>query len=137
MNAARLIRSARPHRNGNTLLTIENPTAQPPRFTLVEVYRHATNREWNVDRSFHSPVEPVRTFDHRPDRAEVGAFLKHSEWNFDDDWGKVIAGNVVDKAWRHATHLDPWRWYPKGIEQPESWRGTSSPERRSASAARA
>lgn len=107
----------RPLRNDNALLMIEDTTTQPPRFTLVQVYRHATNREWNVNTSFHSPREPIRTFDHRPNRAEIDDFLGQSGWSFDDDWGRVIAGNVVDEEWRRATHLEPWRSFPKGIER--------------------
>jgi hypothetical protein len=109
----------RPLRNDNALLLVEDHATSPPRFTLVQVYRHANNREWNVNVSFHDPSEPIRTFDHRPSRTEIDDFLSQSDWHFGDDWGRVIAGNVLDAQWRAATHLPPWHAYPKGIEQPD------------------
>lgn len=107
----------RPLRNDNALLLVEDAKASPPRYSLVTVYRHATNHEWNTIGSFHDRREPVRTHDHRPTRAEVDAFLDQAEWTFADAWGKVIAGNVVDSEWQAATGEAPWRSFAKAIEQ--------------------
>lgn len=109
----------RPLRNDNALLLVEDATSKPPRFTLVQVYRHAKNHEWNTIGSFHDPSEPVRTFDHRPTRAEIDAFLAQSGWDFADAWGRVIAGNVIDAEWLAATGEAPWRSYAAGIERPD------------------
>jgi hypothetical protein len=107
----------RPLRNDNALLLVEHSSSSSPRYTLVSVYRHATNREWNTAGSFHDPTEPVRTFDHRPTRKEIDAFLAQADWTFADGWGRVIAGNVLDDEWRAATGAAPWHAFPKGIEQ--------------------
>ena len=110
----------RPLRNEYALMFVEDHTTEPPRFTLVHLYRHATNRGWNpAQGSSHSARTPVQTFDHRPTREEIDAYLEQSEWHFGDAWGRVLAGNVIDDAWRQATHQAPWRAYPKGIEQPD------------------
>ena len=109
----------RPLRNDNALLLVEDTTSRSPRFTLVQVYRHAKNHEWNTIGSFHDRREPVRTFDHRPTRAEIDAFLAQSGWDFADAWGRVIAGNVIDAEWLAATGEPPWRAYAAGIERPD------------------
>ena len=77
------------------------------------------NSDWNVAASFRSPSEPVRAFDHRPTRAEIDEFLAQSGWTFTDDWGRVIAGNVLDAEWRAATGQRPWRSFARGIERPD------------------
>ncbi len=107
----------RPLRNDNALVVIEHTTTSPARYTLVAMYRHSVNREWNIDASFHSTAEPVRTFDHRPTHAEIDDFLARNEWTFVDDWGRVIAGNVIDDEWLAATGERPWHAFPTGIEQ--------------------
>lgn len=107
----------RPLRNDNALLLVEDTTSRPPRFTLVQVYRHAKNHEWNTIGSFHDRREPVQTFAHRPIRAEIDAFLAQSGWDFADAWGRVIAGNVIDAEWLAATGEPPWRAYAAGIER--------------------
>jgi hypothetical protein len=109
----------RPLRNDNALLLVEDAAAAPPRFSLVTVYRHATNHEWNTVGSFHDRREPVRTFDHRPTRKEVDAFIEQSGWTFVDTWGDVIAGNVVDEEWRAATGKAPWRSFRPAVERPD------------------
>lgn len=113
-----VIEDDRPLRNDNALLMVEDTAASPARYTLVSVYRHATNREWNTAGSFHDPTEPLRTFDHRPTRDEIDAFLAQADWTFADAWGRVIAGNVLDDEWRAATGAAPWHAFAKGIEQP-------------------
>lgn len=114
-----VIEDDRPLRNDNALLLVENTTVDPPRFSLVSVYRHATNHEWNTIGSFHDRREPVRTLDHRPTRAELDAFIEQSGWSFVDSWGKIIAGNVIDEHWRAATGEAPWHGFPRGVEQPD------------------
>lgn len=114
-----VMEDSRPLRNDNALMLVEDATAEPPRFSLVSVYRHATNHEWNTIGSFHDRREPVRTFDHRPTRAEVDAFMDQAEWTFADGWGRVIAGNVVDEEWRAATGEAPWRGFAAEIERPD------------------
>jgi hypothetical protein len=109
----------RPLRNDNALLLVEDAAAAPPRFSLVAVYRHATNHEWNTVGSFHDRREPVRTFDHRPTRKEVDAFIEQSGWTFVDTWGRVIAGNVIDDEWRAATGKAPWKAFPAAVERPD------------------
>lgn len=114
-----VIEDHRPLRNDNALLLVEDESSTPPRFTLVSVYRHATNREWNTAGGFHDPTEPVRAFDHRPTRKEIDDFLAQADWTFADSWGQIIAGNVLDDEWRAATGRAPWHAFPKAIEQPE------------------
>jgi hypothetical protein len=110
----------RPLRNDYALVLVEDVSAKPPRFTIVQAVRHSKNREWNVSPgSAHSKTEVIRSFDHRPTRQDLDAFLAQSDWQFDDDWGRVIAGNVLDAQWRAATGEDPWHAFPKGIEQPD------------------
>jgi hypothetical protein len=112
-----VIEDDRPLRNDNALLLVEDTTVSPPRYSLVSVYRHATNREWNTAGSFHDPTEPVRTFKRRPTRKEIDDFLAQAEWTFADSWGRILAGNVIDDEWRAATGAPPWHAFPKGIEQ--------------------
>jgi hypothetical protein len=112
-----VIEDDRPLRNDNALLVVEDVDASPPRWSLVSVYRHATNREWNTAGSFHDPTEPVRTFDHRPTKAEIDDFLAQADWTFADSWGRVIAGNVIDDEWRAVTGEAPWHAFAAGIEQ--------------------
>ena len=61
----------------------------------------------------------VCTFAHRPTRAELDAFLDQGGWTFADDWGRVIAGNVLDAEWLAATGAAPWRAFPASIERPD------------------
>ncbi|WP_165704144.1 hypothetical protein [Enhygromyxa salina] len=109
----------RPLRNDYALVLVEDTSHGPPTFTIVQASRHANNREWNVGTSPHSNREVVRSFDHRPTRREIDAFLAQSDWHFDHDWGRVLAGNVLDAEWRAATGQSPWRSFPKGIERPD------------------
>jgi len=110
----------RPLRNDYALMFVEDHSTKPPRYTLLSMSRHATNLEWSASPgSSHSREEPVRTFDHRPTRAEVDEYLGQTDFAFGDTWGRVIAGNVIDDEWRKALHAEPWRGYAKGIEHPD------------------
>lgn len=105
----------RPLRNDNALIFIEQTS--PPRFALVSLYRHATNREWNIASGPHSRAQPVAIFDRRPTRAEIENFLQQNNWSFRPSFGRILAGNVVDADWQSATGERPWRSFEPNIEQ--------------------
>jgi hypothetical protein len=109
----------RPLRNHNALLLVEDTAAAPPRFTVVQVYRHATNDTWNTVGSYHDRRRPVQAFDHRPTRADVDAFLAQSGWDWVDGWGKLLAGNVLDAEWQAAFGAAPWQQFPASLERPD------------------
>jgi hypothetical protein len=114
-----VIEDDRPLRNDNALVAvIAPPNTQGPRTTLVQMYRHAFNRAWNVNLSFHSDARPVARFEARPTNAEIYAWLTSNRWDFapHGDW-RLLAGNVLDGPWAEVTGQPPERFFPKGLEQ--------------------
>ncbi len=115
-----VIEDGRPLRNHNALFVVAHPAAADaaPRWTVVVMYRHATNTWWNVAFSFHSRARPIHDFDHRPSPAEIYAVLDENDWVFadDDDW-HVLAGNVIDPLWPAASGAPATRFYPDAIER--------------------
>jgi hypothetical protein len=84
------------------------------------MYRHATNRVWNVAGSFHDPSRPIRRFVARPTTDDVDAFLDQARFQLRPRHGfEVLAGNVLDDHWRDATGERPLRHFARGIEQVE------------------
>ena len=101
------------------VMFVEHGTKSAPLFTVVAMYRHATNDWWNVSRSFHDPSRPYRRFTIRPTTADLDAFIDQAYFQFDAEHDfRVLAGNVLDDNWREATGEDARRRFPEGIEQP-------------------
>lgn len=121
MLAWHVIEDSRPLRNHNAVFAVEHASAKP-KWTVVVMYRHATNVWWNINVSFHSRARPVRTFDHAPSDTEMIAMLDENRWRFDHEKEsngfKILAGNVIDPLWTSVTGSPPSRSFPKGIEQP-------------------
>ena len=93
-----VIEDDRPLRNHSALVLIEH--VSDDKWTLVQMYRHATNKWWNVAYSFHSPAEPITHYKERPTSQEIDDFLDLNEWEFEGsgNW-KILAGNVLDSVW--------------------------------------
>ena len=121
MLAWHVIEDSRPLRNHNAVFAVEHATTKP-KWSVVVMYRHATNVWWNIHVSFHSPARPVRAFDHAPTDAEVASMLDENDWQFehakDASGFQILAGNVIDPLWKAVTGRAPSRSFPKGIEQP-------------------
>lgn len=113
-----IIEDERPLRNHNAAFLVEQP-GKP--WTVVVMYRHATNDWWNINVSFHSPARPVVTFPQRPTIAEVDGVFDENRWRFehdeDADGFKVLAGNVIDEVWEKVLRGSAPQHFPKGVEQ--------------------
>jgi hypothetical protein len=115
-----IIEDDRPLRNHNAAFLVEDPSA-PEKWTVVVMYRHATNTWWNIDASFHSRSEPIVHFKDRPSARQVDDVLARNRWMYDheiyDGGFMVLAGNVIDDVWTTALRGPSPRHFPAGIEQ--------------------
>jgi len=115
-----VIQDQRPLRNHNAVFAIEHATV-PPRvkWSVVVMYRHATNTWWNIAVSFHSRARPIRNFSHAPTAAETLALLDENGFQLaaENDGFHVLAGNVIDPLWKLVTGEAPTRFFPPGIER--------------------
>ncbi len=107
----------RPLRNHNALVLVETRVNGAPIYTAVAMYRHATNKSWNVSRGYHSRSRPVRRFAHRPTTADLDAFVAQSKFQYVSGYGRVVRGNVLDDHWRRATGEKPTLHFAAAIEQ--------------------
>lgn len=112
-----IVEDSRPLRNHYALVLVEDDIAGASIYTVVSMYRHATNDEWNIAVSFHDPSSPLRRFMRRPTTADLDAFTTQAEFPFVDGWGQVKVGNVLDSRWVLATGEPPIRHFAPGIEQ--------------------
>lgn len=105
-------------RNHNALYAIERPDKP---LTLVTMNQNPRKDWWNIEVSFHYPFRPIQELGVPPTRAELDRLLQVNMWRFehdeDPDGRRVLAGNVLDDVWTAVLGLEPWRHYPKGIEQ--------------------
>ncbi len=115
-----VIEDDRPLRNHNALFAIEHVTeAGPPKWTLVDMYRHATNDGWNIHVNFHMQTRPVVPYDHAPKNAEVYEMLETNGWQWDQGVHgfRLLAGNVIDPEWKAVTGTAPGRMFPSEVER--------------------
>jgi hypothetical protein len=111
-----IIEDSRPLRNHNAAYLVE----QPGMWTVVVMYRHATNTAWNINSSPHGRETPIVTFDHLPSAAEVDRVIAHNRWQYDHEpearGFRVLAGNTLDDVWTTVLHGAAPRHFPAGIE---------------------
>jgi hypothetical protein len=112
-----VIEDSRPLRNHYALMMVEQVVDGEPLHTVVSMYRHATNVDWNISVSFHDPSSPLRRWVSRPSSAEIDAFVDQADFPLLDTWGTMLAGNVLDSNWVLATGEPPLRHLPAGVEQ--------------------
>jgi hypothetical protein len=122
-----VIEDDRPLRNLNALVLVDtHARGAERRWVLVQMYRHATNRWWNIDRSNHSGSKPIAPFDRPPDNTAILGLLERNQWLWQDerynngarwvDGFRIRAGNVLDEVWRQALGRSPARLFPPSVE---------------------
>jgi hypothetical protein len=112
-----IVQDDRPLRNHDALMMIEDIVDGRPLYTVVSMYRHATNRDWGIAVSFHDPSSPMRRFARRPTTADLDAFIDQSSFAMVDPFGPLLAGNVLDANWRAVTGEAALRRFPAAVEQ--------------------
>lgn len=88
-----IIEDARPLRNHNAVFLVEDP-GKTPKWSVVVMYRHATNEAWNINVSFHRRARPVVTFEDKPTWKDVAAVMQENDWQTQDepDGFRILAG---------------------------------------------
>jgi hypothetical protein len=122
-----IIEDSRPLRNHNAFMLVHDEAKDEP-WSLVQMYRHATNRWWNIEVSFHSPARAILRFTDRPTADDVRAMLELNEWQWVDETYNngerevpgfaVKAGNVLDQVWLTALGAPPVAQFPTAVEFP-------------------
>jgi hypothetical protein len=115
-----VIEDDRPLRNHNAVFAVEHATLPSrPKWSIVVMYRHATNQWWNIALSFHSPKRPVRSFSHAPSAGEISGMLDENEWQFaaSHHGFRLLAGNVIDPLWGLVAGEPPTRFHPAAVER--------------------
>lgn len=112
-----IVQDARPLRNHYALMMVEDIVDGRPLYTVVSMVRHATNRDWGIQVSFHDPSSPLRRFIRRPTTADLDAFIDQSDFAMVDPFGPLLAGNVLDAHWRAVTGEAALRRFPAAVEQ--------------------
>jgi hypothetical protein len=114
-----VVEDDRPLRNHNAVFAIEHAApAAKPKWSVVVMYRHATNAWWNIEVSFHSRARPVRHGPRAPSSATLHAILDENRWQWAEaDGFRVLAGNTIDPLWTLVTGEAPTRLFPPNIER--------------------
>ena len=91
-----IIEDSRPLRNHNAAFLVEDPM-KIPKWSVVVMYRHATNTAWNIDVSMHSRSRPLVKFDDKPSWNLVAGVMREDRWQTQDepDGFKILAGATL------------------------------------------